>query len=186
MTIQHKNIVEADLHECKGASTAVVGKTMVASGSATATFKYGNPRGSIYFSNIGTPATVAAPAAYTIVAPTTTANGEAIEYTEATTARLTYTGADTLDAHVTVNISFSQAAGADRDIYISLYKNGAAVTGTEVPVTTESSKKANISLHFPVANVATNDYFEVYLKNAGGAENVSVYTLQLSATSYRG
>ena len=39
MTVQHKDIPEAQLHEAKGASTASVGQILTATGSGTATFQ---------------------------------------------------------------------------------------------------------------------------------------------------
>lgn len=184
--VAHASLPNADLHECKGASTATVGKTIVAGGAGTATFKYANPHGGIYFSNIGTPKVITYPSAYTKVNPTTVASGLAIEYTEATTARLTYTGADTLDARILANICLDQAAGADRDIYFSMYKNGSAVTGTETAVTTQSGKKVNIQLSFDIANLATNDYVEIYAKNTGASGDVNIYSFYLTAFSMRG
>lgn len=177
---------DADLHICKGVLAAAVGKTVIADGAGSQALKYANPHGGFSFSDIATPATVTAPSSYTKVAPTTVAAGGAIEYTEATTARLTYTGTDTLDANVFISLCIGHAAGANRDIYVSLYKNGSAVTGTETAVTAVTATKTPIPLSFQIANVATNDYFEVYLKNNGGAENVSVYSFQMSMVSYRG
>lgn len=175
-----------DLHICKGVATATNGQTIIADGSAGQSLGFANPRGSCYFSNMASPSTVTAPSAYTKVAPTTVAGGMAIEWTEGTNSRLTYIGTATLDALVKVNVAVSQASGADRDLLFSIYKNGSAVTGTETIVTTETAKKENVTLSFAVPNLATNDYIELYVKNNGGAENVSVYNLSMVAMSCRG
>lgn len=176
----------SDIHVCKGATTATVGTTVIADGAGGQSFGYGNAHGGCYFSNIGAPATVTAPSAYTKVAPTTVANGAAVEWTEGTNARLTYTGTATLDALLNISVSASQASGADRDLNFSIYKNGSAVTGTETVATTVTAKKSNVSLNFFIPTLATNDYIELYVKNAGGAENVSIYSLNMAAISVRG
>jgi hypothetical protein len=182
----HASLPEADLHECKGASTATVGKTIVAGGAGTATFKYANPHGAVYYTDLATGTTITYPSSYTIVNPTTTAVGMAIEFTEATTAKLTYTGTDTLDCRVLGNITLDQSAGADRDIYFKIYKNGVAVTGTEVGITTQSGKKVNIGITFDIANLATNDYLEIYCKNNGASGDVKIYSFYLTAFCMRG
>lgn len=183
----HSGLTSAsDLHICKGVATATDGQVPIADGAASQAMGFVNPHGGCYFSNIGAAATVTAPSAYTKVAPTTVANGAAVEWTEGTNARLTYTGTSTLDAIITVNVSASQASGANRDLNFTLYKNGSAITGTETVVTTVTAVKEHVSMTFVAANLATNDYIELYVKNAGGAENVSVYSLNMSAVSMRG
>jgi len=182
----HASLAEADLHECKGASTAIVGKTIIAGGAGTATFKYANPHGGIYYSDIGVGTTLIYPAVYTKVAPTTVASGMAIEFTEATTARLTYIGADTLDARFIANIGFSQSVGASRDIQFALYKNGSVIAGSEGVVSAGSGDKTHFSLVWDQANVVTNDYFEVYCKNAGASGDILFLSYYLTAFAMRG
>lgn len=184
--VAHASLPEADLHECKGASTATVGKTIIAGGAGTATFKYANPHGSVYYSDLAAGTTITYPSAYTKVAPTTTANGTAVEFTEATTAKLTYTGTDTLDCRVLCNITLDQNVAADRDVYFKIYKNGSAVTGSEVGTTVAQAQKHNVSLQFDIPNLATNDYIEVYCKNTGGSGDVKIYSFYLTAFCMRG
>lgn len=182
----HASLAEADLHECKGASTATAGKVIVAGGAGTATFKYANPHGGCYFENIATPYTLAYPAVATKLAPTTTALGVAVEYTEATTARITYTGADTMDMRVNLNVSLDQAIGANRDLVLYIYKNGSVVAGSSVIDTTSTGIKVVMSATIDVPNVATNDYFEGYIKNNGVSGDINVYTFVLTAFGMRG
>lgn len=184
--VAHASLPEADLHECKGASTATVGKTPIAGGAGTATFKYANPHGSVYYSDLATGTTISYPSAYTKVAPTTTANGTAVEFTEATTAKLTYTGTDSLDCRVLCNITLDQNVAADRDVYFKIYKNGSAVTGSEVGTTVAQAQKHNVSLQFDIPNIATNDYIEIYCKNTGASGDVKIYSFYLTAFCMRG
>ena len=184
--VAHASLPEADLHECKGASTATVGKTPVAGGAGTATFKYANPHGSVYYSDLAAGTTITYPSSYTKVLVTSVANGTAVEFTEAVTAKLTYTGTDSLDCRVISNITLDQSAGADRDIYFKIYKNGSAVTGTEMGVTTQSGKKVNVAIAFDIPNLATNDYLEIYCKNTGASGDVKIYSFYLTAFCMRG
>lgn len=182
----HASLAEADLHECKGASTATVGKTIIASGAGAATFKYGNPHGGVYYSDIGVGTTLTYPSAYAKVVPTTVASGMAIEFTEATTARLTYTGTDSLDCRIIANVGFSQSVGAARDIQFALYKNGSIIAGSEQVSTTTSAVKNHVSILWDAANLATNDYIEVYCKNAGGSGDILILSYYLTAFCMRG
>jgi len=181
----HATLPNADLHECKGASTATVGKTIVASGSGTATFKYDNPHGAIYYTDVVTGTTITYPSVYTKVNPTTVAVGLGVEFTEATTAKLTYTGTDTLDTRVLCNVTLKQSVGASRDIYFKLYKNGGAVTGLEAAVTATSAEFVNVQLSFDLP-LATNDYLEIYCKNGGASGDVIIHGFYLTAFCMRG
>ena len=185
-TTSHKNLPNSQLHECKGASTASVDQVLIAKGDGTATFKYVNPHGAVYFSNLATPKTITYPSAFTKCDPVTTASSMALQFTEATTARLTYTGTDTMDVRVLANICLDQSVGADRDIYFRVYKNGSFVGGSETAVTTQTGKKTNINLTFDIPTVATNDFIEIYLKNNGASGDVNIYSFYLTAFGMRG
>jgi hypothetical protein len=179
----HASLAEANLHECKGASTATVGKSIVAGGAGTATFIYANPHGGIYYSDVGAGTVLVAPTAYSKLVPTTVGSGMAIEFTEATTARLTYTGTDTIDIRFIGNVGYTQS-GATRDGYLQLWKNGAAIAGSEQVLTCETADKNHFTLVWDQANVVTNDYFELYMKQAAG--NVTILSLYLTALGMRG
>lgn len=183
--VAHASLPNADLHECKGASTATVGKTIIANGT-TATFKYANPHGAVYYSDVGVGTTITYPSVATKIAPTTVASGTNVEYTEATTARLTYTGADTMDTRIIANINFSQSVGANRDILFTLYKNGSAILGSIGMITATSAIKNHYSLVYDVANVATNDYFEIYVTNTGASGDVLILSFYMTAFGMRG
>jgi hypothetical protein len=66
MSIQHKNIPNAELHECKGASSATVGQLLTATGSGTATFQTPTfTKTKMGFVDIGDTATAGTPIALT-------------------------------------------------------------------------------------------------------------------------
>lgn len=209
--IEHKNIVDAERHEPKGASTAASNTVYSSDGagsgtwqkvkntnlngvSATGTTGYfllsdgadgfvfaPAAHGSIYFSNFGTPYTLAATTSYQKVAPTTTVGGGSIVITEGTNSRLTYTGAADIHLDLVFAATFDQSTGSNKDIYIALYKNGVVVPGSEAAVTTVSGEKMLSSLHRDV-HTTNGDYFEVYCK-VSAAATVNFYTVNLMAST---
>lgn len=138
------------------------------------------PHGRISFNNVAAPYTLTYPATYTKLAPTTVASGAATEMTEATTARLTYTGTKTQHFHIAVSISADQAVGANRDIRFKLYKSGVAVDSTEVIETSQSTLKISTALHADIS-MATNDYLEIYAQNDGASGDIRLYGLYIFA-----
>ena len=179
MPTGHKNIIDAQRHECKGATAATIGQTIIATGAGTGVFGFANPRGSSYFVNLAAPYTLAYPVAYTKLAPTTTSTALAIEYTVSVDGRLTYTGTRTLATRVIANLSIDQAIGANRDIELSLYKNGVIVPGSSVINTTQSTLKVLTTVVVDLA-MATNDYVELYVRNNGASGDVRVYSYYLT------
>lgn len=175
----------SEIHVCKGADTATSGQVPTFNGSGGQSAKYANPRGSCYFTNLATPYTLTFPSVYTKVSPTTTASGGNIEVTEGNNARVTYTGTDTIDFTASIEMAVDQSAGATRDIETQIYKNGSAVSGAQTVVTTVSGNKEQISYRFNLS-LATNDYIEVYMKNAGASGDINIYSFFLDLLGYRG
>jgi hypothetical protein len=209
MTIQHKNIIEADLHEPKGVSLANSKTVYVADGAGSGAWVKpspqslsgistngvdgqlvgvngaGNfvlvtaPHGHISFFNSSTPSTITYPSTATKIAPTTTGSGYSTLISEGSTARLTYTGIDDITLNITYLVSLDQSTGSDRDIVVSLYKNGSLLDAQSIS-TTQSGKK--ISLSGTTNDLASeDDYYELYVTNLGASGNVNVYALQLTA-----
>lgn len=205
--VQHSAITDANLHQPKGASTAAVNTTIKSDGAGATSWSKitppnlsglttnGNvgeqlevdgaggwvlkkhPYGSCYFENIAVPYVLTYPATYTKAAPTTAASGLGNLVTEGTNARLTYIGAgEVMD--VTVNISLSQSIGADRDIRIAVYKNGAKINGS-VGITTTSTTIKKMLTGSAVVSLATNDYIECYVQNDGASGDITIYTFAL-------
>lgn len=185
MSIQHKNIADADLHEVKGAAAAAAGKVPIAGGAGTAPFGYVNPLGSTYFVNYAAPNVIVYPAAYTKINPVTTAAGVAIETTEGTNARITYTGTATSKFRVLANVSMAQSSGANRDLGLKLYKNGVAIAGSEIFTTSSTGVIQLITSIFDIS-LATNDYIEAYVINKGAGGDVSIYAMLINVLGLRG
>lgn len=209
MTIQHKNITEADLHEPKGVSLATADTVYVADGAGSGDWVKvgptslagvstdgvagqfvnvdgaGNfqltsaPHGHVSFYNLGTPVTITYPSTATKIAPTTVGSGYSRLVSEGTNARLTYTGPDNVVLNISYIVSLDQSSGANRDILVGLYKNGNLLDAQSIS-TTQTGLKTSLSGGTNDLT-ATNDYYEVFVTNLGGSGNVNVYALQMNA-----
>ena len=188
MTIQHNLITGTDLHEPKGVAAAAANKVYVANGSASGawstltTSTMALPKGKFYFYNIASPYTLTYDAATQKVAPTTIASGLGSLVTEATSARLTYTGTLTAVVKLDFDVSLKQASGADKDIMISIHRNGSVIPGSQVLVTsvTGDLHQAAGSCFY---NAATNDYFEIYAQNTGASGDMVFQKVGLTLTA---
>jgi hypothetical protein len=209
MTIQHKLITDPDIHEPKGVAASTANKVYVADGAGSGTWKKlsppqlsglttngtagdtitvdgsgnfvfaGAPHGAVNFYNLASPYTLTYPSTFTKLAPTTTAGGVPAQFTEATTARLTYTGSDTVPVSITYSVSLDQTSGTNRDIVVAVAKNGTVVNGYSV-LTVQSSQIHNTAGTATI-NLATNDYVEIFAINTGATGNIRVYSLEMNA-----
>lgn len=175
----HSDLTGANLHEPKGVATATVDKVYVSDGAGSGAWTAPTPHGECYFTNFASPSTLTYPSSYTKAAPTTTAGGSAVEVTEGTTAKLTYTGTKTRKFMVQAQVSFSNA-GSAAVIHAKLYKNGSAVAGTEVVAKPASATHAQL-VTFSKISLATNDYVELYILSDAGSGDISIYSLHLAA-----
>jgi len=140
------------------------------------------PKGKFYFYNISSPYTLSYASSTAKVAPTTIASGLGSLVTEATSARLTYTGSATTVIKLDFDVSLKQASGADRDIMISVHRNGSVIAGSQVLVTsvTGDLHQAAGSCFY---NAATNDYFEIYAQNTGASGDMVFQKVGLTLTA---
>lgn len=208
-SVQHSAITDPNVHEPKGVAAATVNKVYVSSGTGSGTWQKisppqfagitsngqagdtvtvdgsgnfvltGTPHGQVHFYNLASPYTLTYPSSFTKLAPTTTAGAIPSNFTESTTARLTYTGTDSVPMSISYSVSLDQTSGASRDLVIAIYKNGSVSNGHSV-VTTTTGEKHNMSgVH--TVTMATNDYVELYILNNGGSGNIRLYAMQLDA-----
>ncbi|WBF78161.1 hypothetical protein MEP402_gp41 [Methylophilales phage MEP402] len=188
MTIQHKLITGADLHEPKGVASASNKTVYVANGSGSgawstvATDSLALPKGKVYFYNTGSPYTLAHSGSTAKVAPTTVASGLGSLVTEATSARLTYTGTPTTVVKLDYDVSLSQASGADRDIMVSVHRNGSVIAGSQTVVTSVTGDLVQMAGSC-FYNAATNDYFEIYAQNTGASGDMVFQKVALTLTA---
>jgi len=165
MSTQHKNIVEADLHEPKGASTAAAGEVFIADGLGSGSFIKEETSGSWFYSNIGTGTTYTTPTSYTLINMAGTAKA-ADEWVYNSLGRLTYSGAANRHAHITISISFKHSTGTGTDCYFAIFLNGVEETGSNI-VQDGTTGYSNITLHWDM-NVVSTDYVEIFLKTSSG------------------
>ena len=132
----------------------------------------------MYFVNIASPYALAATTSFQKLAPTTTAT-TLKNFTNAT-GKLTYTGASGSRILIASNFSVDQATGSTKDINMVIYKNGVAEAGSEIIFETSSGDKRSAEIHWDTT-IATDDYFEVYLKMSSAA-NVNLYNFYVSIT----
>tara|TARA_R110001606_G_scaffold2477_1_gene10841 strand:+ start:19 stop:588 length:570 start_codon:yes stop_codon:yes gene_type:complete len=188
MTIQHNTITGSDLHEPKGAAAAAANKVYVANGSASGawstltTSTMALPKGKFHFYNVGSPYTHTWNASPTKVAPTTIASGLGSLVTEATTARLTYTGTLTAVVKLDFDITVQHAVGSDVPVSIAVHKNGTVIAGSEAYADVVTADATHI-VGSCIVSAATNDYFEVYANNTTGAGDMTVTKLALTLTA---
>lgn len=174
-TVRHADLTGADLHEPKGADSAVEGSVYVSNGAGSGAWKLLS-HAACYYANIGTGVTYTAPTTYTLVNPTTTGDAAPIGFTHNGTGRLTYTGTSTVDVTYMSTITVKHSTGAGADCYFQLHKNGTPVTGAEVVVSADSANYHQISL-LAHTSASTNDYFEIYCKVASG--NIIVHAMNI-------
>jgi hypothetical protein len=206
--VSHASLTGANLHEPKGVASATANKVYVSDGSGSGTWQKvaptqlagvttngaanqivsvdgagnfifsGAPHGQIDFFSTSSPYTLSYPASYTKLAPTTTAGGVPSEFTEGTTARLTYTGTDTVPISFTYSLSVDQTVGTVRNIVVAIFKNGVITNGRSI-ASVNSGTISNIA-GTNVINATTNDYFELYAYNTGVSGDIRVYSYQLN------
>lgn len=208
-TVQHSAITDPNIHEPKGVAAATVNKVYVSNGTGSGTWQKisppqlaglttngqagdtltvngsgnfvftGTPHGQVHFFNLATPYTLTYPSSFTKLAPTTTAGGIPSNFTESNTARLTYTGADTVPVFIAYSVSLDQTSGADRDLVTAIFKNGSVSNGYAVDTTSTGQKHTLSGVH--TLTMTTNDYVELYIQNTGASGNIRLYSMQINA-----
>jgi hypothetical protein len=169
MAIEHVNITEANLHELKGASTALVDTIPVADGAGSHTWKILSAHSAFYYDDIGTGTTITTPTSYTLIGPATVGEATPKEFTHNSLGRLTYTGTATADIWIDTVITLKHSVGSGQDCFFQIHKNGVAVAGSQTVTTADSGNYTNASIAGEIDAVATNDYFEVFCKVASGS-----------------
>jgi len=206
--VQHSVLTGSNLHESKGVDTATNKTVYIANGGGSGAWAKVSPQslsglstngsagqfvsvdgsgnfilisgahGQTDFFNV-TPYSLAVVAGTPAkLAPTTIGGGIPQNVTEGTNARLTYTGADTLDLTILYSLSLDQASGTNKDVTLAIYKNG-VLSNAQMICTTNSGEKEVISGTTTVT-ATTGSYFEVYADVSANA-TVRVYAFQLNA-----
>jgi len=168
MTTQHQNITEAYLHEPKGVSTASANEAYLADGASSGSWEKVSAHigGYIVFDSATPAYQHSATTSDTVLDPTfVVSHAEQFSAIGTPNARLTYTGTPDRHCFLSFNASIKQAGGADRDIELLYYKNGAALEGSRVIRTTSTGSWGSVSTSYDLV-LSTNDYIELCIKSS--------------------
>ena len=198
--VEHKNLVDPELHEPKGASTAAAGQVYVADGAGSGawesaaistgasagevyiadgagsgSFQVASPYGAILYNDLaGAGTTLTTPTAYTLISAAASAT-DLVEFTTNGAGRLTYTGANARHVFGTVDMSFKHSVGT-QDVYFAVHKNGSLLGTFEAVIHATGTVFERMSFCFDL-DVVTNDYVEIVAKAASG--NVVIHSMYL-------
>lgn len=94
--------------------------------------------------------------------------------------RLRYTGSKTKMFHVAVTFS-AYSAGSNDIMYARVYKNGVPLNNCLVSAKLGGSGDRTSTAIHVMANLAQNDYLELYVRNSSAASNITVTELNFFA-----
>ena len=179
MSIQHRDIPEAQLHEPKGVSSASTNEVYVANGSGSGAWKtvqkYVN--GYVPFDAVTPAYQHSVTTGFTPLNPTFSISEVEGWVGEASpNARLKYTGAETIVSFTNFTISFKNNSGSSRDLEVVFYKNGSVMNGGHLIVTAVSGEWKHATLT-DIGTFSTNDYLEIYVKSD------AAFTLDVASAS---
>lgn len=181
--VNHSTLTDPYLHEPKDISSAGAGQVYVADGAGSGDWVEKTRYIGAYIPfDALTPAYAhAVTTADTVLNPTFSVaqvNGFVGETTP--TARLKYTGSETIDAQIVFTISSANASGTTRDCEFALFKNGIELGGSRTIRSISSGSWGSISV-FGYTAMATNDYLEIKVKG-DGAFTLNVASAFMSVT----
>jgi hypothetical protein len=168
-TVEHSTLGAGEIHEPKGVTSASSGQVYIADGANS-----GNWRETEYYVGgyIGfdkaTPAySHSVTTSDTVLNPTfSLSDSNGFTGLSSPNARLRYDGTPTIDALITFSIAASQASGSNKDIEYVVYVNGSAKEGSRMVRTASTSAWGSTTVQWN-ADLATNDYVEVFVKGSG-------------------
>jgi hypothetical protein len=141
---------------------------------------YGNrPYGSIAFIN-STPTTQSVTANVLVKINVVTSAGP-LNLFSATSNRLTYTGTQTINAHVIAIHTSSPSVSTSVIQRIVIYKNGTSANIDVVGVQQSNTQTMNLTTQ-GILSLSTNDFIEVFI-NSGTTQTVSHYSLILTVNT---
>jgi len=182
MTIQHKLITNADLHEPKGVSAAANKTVYVANGSGSGAWVLPSTTANVYIAfNSSSPGYTQANTTSDVILNPTWVSGVVSDFTVQTSpnARIRYDGLDTVrNVTITLAMACNQASGSNKNVEFALFKNGTEIAGSRSIRTTTTSDWGNITV-IGSTTMATNDYIEIKSKASASA------TIQYASLSLR-
>ncbi len=166
MPVEHKNIVNADLHELLGASAAAINTVPHSDGAGNTFWHTPIPAAGWRYSSIGSPTTFTTPTSYTLVNVVGTSTIVMSDFTHNALGRITYTGAKRLHCHFVFDLVFKHSTGSGQDCFFDVFLNGSTNNAVNVH-SADSANYQHVAFHADMF-LSTNDYIEMYCKVASG------------------
>jgi len=137
-------------------------------------------RRSTIMSNNATATTIAATGTFYKVAGTTTGSSANQKFNTATSNRATYTGA--FSATFRVVVTAAVTSGNNQTLRCRIGKNGTTIPDSETEFKTSSAGESSNFTVQTLAELATNDYLEVFVANDTSATNATFKHLNVIIT----
>lgn len=151
----------ARIEACRGITNSYVAGYYTMTGNATAT-------------------TIGATATPVKVAGTTVSQSVSSKFTNTTSNRTTYTGA--LDRLVKVTAIVTLTSGNNNQIGVYIAKNGTVIDESETYLTANSAGRLENGAVQTLAQVSTNDYFEIFVENNTATTDITVEDMSVVVT----
>jgi len=180
MAVEHNNLTDPELHEPKGVASASEGQLYIADGAGGGVWDYYSPYGNTHYTDLAAASTVSLTTSYAVMNDAAMSQSFSSDQTHEFThsgGRLTYTGASDRHFHIVTDWSIDHTAGVDRDISMSVYKNGVLIDHAESIQTTASGNKVSGTIHADI-DLSTNDYIEIYSKGSASL-TLNIYNIYL-------
>lgn len=164
--VNHSTLTDPYLHEPKGVAAASSGEVYVADGTGSGDWIASDNHISAHIPfDAATPAYSHSTTTSDTVLNPTFSIGSSKGFTglSSPNARLQYNGTNTVYGLVTFFASVRQASGSDKDIEMSIYKNGTEIAGTRT-IRTVSSGTWGVVAFNTITSLSSNDYLEIFIK----------------------
>lgn len=182
MTIEHRNIVDPNQHEPKGAGSAAAGQVYVSDGAGSGAFQlpelqYGSINSvegdAVSISTIGTTAKLLD--AFTNNGPT---NGITADQAAGT---LTVGGAG--DYFISFHVTFATAAAGDAGLYEFGVRADAVESALKVKVQMSGSSDTHTVSMSGILALADSDVLSIYVESdeAGGTDDINISNIHFQA-----
>jgi len=183
--ILNGTIVSADidanaaLTDAQVSDSITVGAGGTISNSAIPALAYGS-----FYSTDNAVATTISTVNVAVKAAGTTTSTNLSQFTMPQNNRLTYTGSNTKKFILHVNGTLESIAGVDK-LAVEVFKNGLQLAGLHQHGIVNNSLVTPVSSNGIVVNIATNDYFEIYVKNETDNSNITAQDFDLTIVEIR-
>lgn len=136
-------------------------------------------RGFIYMTDNATATSTNNTALWFKAAGTTSAMSTNSKFTTSTTNRLTYVGAFTQSFMITVNANVRTSVST-QNIDIGIAKNGTIITESSMTILCAAGSTPSFGATQIVVELTTNDYVELFVRNASSANNTIVSDMNMN------